>query len=70
MSRIVASKEYWENLRRMGTICKKIRINKGVTQKVVAEETNTTVGYISSFEAGRCNSALVLDWYVRNGYRG
>lgn len=70
MGRIVASREYWEKLKEIGNECSLLRISLGITQEQVAKETNSTAGYISLFEHGKVNSAIILNWYIRNGYRG
>lgn len=70
MCRVVVSRDYWERLKQIGSDCKEIRINCGYTQAQVAEEVKTNSSMISNFESGGNNSALILDWYVKHGYRG
>lgn len=70
MCRIVVPPNYWHRLEEIGKKCKEIRIQKGYTQKEVAEKVMVNPSLISAFESGRTNSALILNWYVENGYRG
>lgn len=70
MCRIVVPQHYWERLRIIGEKCKQIRIENGYSQKDVAKEVKVNPSMVSGFESGRNNSALLLDWYVKHGYRG
>lgn len=48
------------DLKEMGRKCAEIRIKAGITQKQMAENTNTSRQNISAFETGRNDSARLL----------
>jgi len=48
-------------------MCKRVRRQKHMTQKQVAEKTGYTPKTISAFENGRVNNAYILLWYLDNG---
>ena len=70
MCRIVVPPEYWERLREIGKKCREVRVARGYSQREVAEEVKVNPSMVSTFENGGNNSALLLDWYVKSGYRG
>lgn len=70
MCRVVNSPSKRQKLLRIGKACKNIRISKGYTQQQVGEEVGEPATNISAFEGGRNNSAIILMWYVKNGYGG
>ena len=52
----------------MGQTCKELRVELGITQQQVADETGYSYRNISSFENGRNNNACILLWYISHGY--
>lgn len=48
--------------------CKQYREFLGVTQEQVAKEVGMSRQVISDFERGENNSALVLTWYILQGF--
>lgn len=55
------------DLKLLGKMCKKYRIEIGYLQSDVAKETGYTSENISSFETGRNDNAKILLWYLSKG---
>lgn len=51
----------------VGADCRKLRHEKGLRLKDVAQETGYAVETIQSFERGRNRNVLILLWYLKNG---
>lgn len=53
----------------VGADCRKLRHEKGLRLKDVAQETGYSVENIQAFERGRNRNALILLWYLYNGLK-
>lgn len=69
MRRDFMSQSYKMFLAQIGHDCKKHRREYiGVSQEEVAEELCMSAGNVSAFERGMNDSAVILSYYVMNGF--
>ena len=54
----------YNNLQKIGEICKDKRQGKGLTQKEVADALSYSQGNISLFESGKNNNIMILQYYM------
>ncbi len=52
----------------IGKACGDYRRKKHITQKHIATKTGYNIRTISSFERGGSNNAIILLWYIMNGF--
>ena len=66
---VILSKDRKDNLRKLGRECKAFRELLDYTQSEVAQELKVSDKTISAFECGRNDSAILLCWYLRKGFK-
>lgn len=54
----------YNNLQKIGEICKDKRQRKGVTQKELADILSYSQANISLFERGKNNNIMILQYYM------